>query len=76
MVYRGTVHGGLVILERGAALPDGMDVIVEPLCTAVPDTVPTAWVPSLRNGVPVFPSRGNGTAANLDLVNKLRDEAS
>ncbi len=30
MVYRGKVKNGVVVFEKGAALPDGTDVRVEP----------------------------------------------
>ena len=30
MVYRGKVKNGVVVLEKGAELPDGMEVRVEP----------------------------------------------
>jgi hypothetical protein len=72
MVYRGTVQGGLVVLEPGVHLPDGMNVTIQPV-QAAPVTTPP-FISPLRNGVPDFPSHGNGTVSNLDLVNKLRDE--
>ena len=71
MVYRGQVFGDVIVLEGGVRLPEGSEVLVQPIVPmAVPVPNPTMI---LKNGVPVFPA-GNGPAANLDLVNELRDD--
>ncbi|HPD29705.1 MAG TPA: hypothetical protein PLL20_06900 [Phycisphaerae bacterium] len=31
MTYKGKVQGGVVVLEGGAALPEGAEVVVEPV---------------------------------------------
>ena len=31
MTYKGKVQGGVVVLESGVALPEGADVVVEPV---------------------------------------------
>jgi hypothetical protein len=72
MVYRGQVLGDVIVLADGVRLPDGSEVLVEPIvrltASAEPD-VPT------RNGVPVFPSLEVGSTPDLELVNELRDDA-
>jgi hypothetical protein len=34
MVYRGRVKGGVVVLETGASLPEGIEVRIEPVSPA------------------------------------------
>ncbi len=38
MVYRGHVKGGVVVLEKGAGLPEGTEVRIEPV--AAPEQSP------------------------------------
>lgn len=73
MVYRGQVSGEVIVLAGGVRLPEGCQVLVEPV-TATVASAPTVSYPT-RNGVPVFPSQAAGTQRNLELVNELRDEA-
>ena len=70
MVYRGRVFGDVIVLADGARLPEGSEVLVEP----IGPRVAAASTPAMntRNGVPVFPANGTGLAPNLDLVNDLR----
>ncbi len=75
MVYRGTVRGGLVVLEAGVHLPDGLDVNVEPVPVAPTQKDVLSLASAIRNGVPLFHQRGSGSASDLDIVNRLRDEA-
>lgn len=75
MVYMGTVRGGMVVLQPGADLPDGLDVTVEPLRAHSTPAGNPATFSSMRNGVPVFPQQGKKVAADLEFVNQLRDEA-
>lgn len=72
MVYRGQVLGNVIVLADGVLLPDGSDVLVEPILRASP--VPALGIPT-RNGVPIFPSSGNGLEPGLAVVNELRDDA-
>lgn len=72
MVYRGRVLGNVIILADGVHLPDGSEVLVEPIHRS--SQVPAPGVPT-RNSVPVFPSAGIGEAPDLELVNNLRDDA-
>jgi len=76
MVYRGQVRGGVVVLQPGVCLPEGLYVAVEPL-DAERSRAPleTPRLP-LRNGVPVFPRHESGVTPDLDRVNRLRDEAT
>jgi hypothetical protein len=41
VTYRGRVEGGVVVLEQGAAIPDGTLVLVEP----APESAPTNLAP-------------------------------
>jgi len=72
MVYRGQVCGAVIVLPPGVRLPDGMEVLVEPIDSTSSEVQPTGL--TLRNGVPVFPRNGGGPAPNLKVVNDLRDE--
>jgi len=74
MVYRGKVHGSVVVLQPGIQLPDGLEVTIEPLPVQSPQPNPAGIPSARRNGVPVFPASKNGYAPGLDLVNQLRDE--
>jgi hypothetical protein len=74
MTYRGKSRGGVVVLEHGIRLPDGLDVIVEPLHTESVRATLLGSPPIMRNGVPVFPRAARPDAPGLDLVNQLRDE--
>ncbi len=38
MTYKGTVKGGVIVLEPNAAIPDGTEVRVEPVAKAVDPT--------------------------------------
>jgi uncharacterized protein (DUF433 family) len=40
MVYRGKVRGGVVVLAAGTELPEGLDVIVEPVQASSSETSP------------------------------------
>ena len=42
MEYRGRVKGGVVVLEAGASLPEGLEVRVAPLPTGEREG-PTIW---------------------------------
>jgi len=72
MVYQGTVRGGVVILDPGTQLPDGLTVTVQPV--TVPPPAPVSSPDNIRNGVPVFISDFSALAPGLDVVNQLRDE--
>jgi len=74
MVYRGKVHGGVVVLQPGIQLPEGLEVTVQPLQVQSLQPSPANFTSTMRNGVPVFPRRKGGRAPGLDLVNQLRDE--
>ena len=72
MVYRGQVIGEVIVLADGVRLPEGSEVLVEPLgAMSAPSRAPAV---TMRNGVPVFPASANGAAPNLALVNALRDD--
>jgi hypothetical protein len=74
MVYRGQVHGDVIVLSGGVRLPQGTEVLVEPVQKGTFSPKPTGM--TTRNGVPVFPKADTGTVGNLDLVNELRDDPS
>ena len=74
MVYQGTVRGGVVVLDSGAHLPDGLTVTVQPVCDRSPSLTAADSPKIMRNGVPIFTSDAMGPAPGLDLVNQLRDE--
>lgn len=74
MKYRGTVHGDVVVLGPGARLPDGLEVEIVPLRAEEAGLGADSYPLEMRNGVPVFPQCGSGVAADLELVNRLRDE--
>ena len=73
MVYRGHVCGDVIVLPEGVCLPDGMEVLVEPIGTKAAGT-PTGEI-KLRNGIALFEPTGMGTPPNLQRVNELRDDA-
>ena len=73
MVYRGQVFGDVIVLADGVRLPEGSEVLVEPVGPRVAAAPPSAM--NTRNGVPVFPATGKGVAPSLGLVNELRDDA-
>ena len=73
MIYRGQVCGDVIVLSAGVRLPDGIEVLIEPVGLKAPAA--TASEMQMRNGVPVFPRNGQGAAPSLDLVNNLRDDA-
>jgi hypothetical protein len=75
MIYRGKVHGGVIVLPPGVELPDGLDVTIEPAPEVPRETHLPAPSPLLRNGVPVFPRVREGCCPGLELVNLLRDES-
>jgi len=72
MVYRGHVHGGVVVLPPEVLLPDGTRVTVE-VEQSVPELGTFSDLP-LRNGVPVFQWSHPEGEMDLDRVNQLRDE--
>jgi hypothetical protein len=72
MVYRGQVLGNVIVLADGVHLPEGSEVLVEPIHR--PPAVSVHGV-ATRNGVPIFPLRGIEQAPDLELVNNLRDDA-
>ena len=74
MTYRGKLRGGVVVLEPNVRLPDGLDVLIEPVPGVNVQAAPPKSSPIMRNGVPVFPRSANQCAPGLDLVNQLRDE--
>lgn len=76
MNYRGKVRDGVVVLDPGVQLPDGLEVVVEPLEAACGPTSPATFCETMRNGVPVFSRSDRGTAPGLELVNQLRDETA
>lgn len=65
----------MVILPAGVELPNGLAVSVEPIEVAPPDSIPTQQFSNSRRGVPVFPRLDSEGRPDLDLVNKLRDDA-
>lgn len=74
MTYQGTVANGVVVIEPGIVLPEGAKVSIEVQST---ETIPQKCSKSkveIRNGIPVFLDNGSGFQADLDLVNRLRDE--
>lgn len=72
MVIHGKVQNGVIIVQPGVHLPEGLDVIVKPV-EARPQDPSASRSFSLRNGVPVFPPRTSDVAPTLELVNRLRD---
>lgn len=73
MVYRGQVTGDVIVLADGVRLPEGSEVLVEPIGAR---NTPVPGLPyATRNGVPVFPPSAVGPALDLNLVNQLRDDA-
>ncbi len=61
MVYRGTVHGGVVVLDDGQVLPDGTQVRVSPLQEAArptgsPRTLATKLLDLAGSAGPGLPS--------------------
>jgi len=75
MIYRGKVHGGVVVLPPEIRLPEGLDVTVEPAPKEPRETQSTVPRRMMRNGVPVFPRACAGLRPGLELVNLLRDES-
>ena len=44
MVYKGTVKGGVVVLESDSALAEGTEVLVQPVARSAADAgQPTIW---------------------------------
>ena len=75
MTYRGKLGGGVVVLDLDVRLPDGLEVLVEPVQADRVQIAPTTSPPPMRNGVPVFPRSIHQATPGLDLVNQLRDES-
>jgi hypothetical protein len=73
MVYRGQVCGEVIVLAPGVRLPEGMEVLIEPIGSRRAESPITEF--PLRNGVPVFPRNGSSPAPSLGIVNQLRDDA-
>jgi hypothetical protein len=74
MIYRGKVHGGVVILPPEVQLPDGTDVNVQPLTDVQPG--PAGFNGAVLNGVPLLPGRDSETVVGMELVNRLRDDVA
>lgn len=74
MTYRGAVRNGVVVLSPDAHLPDGQDLIVQPIESQSARPISERWQNAIRNGVPVFPPSDVETAPDMRLVNELRDE--
>lgn len=72
MVYRGQVCGDVIVLTDGMRLPDGSEVLVEPVGQK-PLPVATESF-NIRNGVPIFPPSGTDFRPDMNLVNALRDD--
>ena len=72
MIYRGQVCGNAIVLSPGAHLPEGTEVLVEPIEPKATGT-PANEV-KIRNGIAIFEPTGVGPPPNLDLVNDLRDD--
>ena len=65
MVYRGEVRGGVVILEEGASIPEGTQVTIAPVLTAI--VSPSATEPDLRRLGELAVETGiTDLAANID----------
>lgn len=75
MIYRGKVHGGVVVLPPEIRLPGGLHVTVEPAPKELRGTQSTVPPRMMCNGVPVFPRACEGLRPGLELVNLLRDES-
>lgn len=75
MTYQGTVRGGVVVLEPGAHLPDGLSVTVQPAIEQKQTDGGDKLSITMRNGVPVFMPNTTTVRPSLDLVNQLRDES-
>ena len=73
MVYKGHVCGDVIVLSEGIRLPDGVEVLVEPIAVPAP-AAPTTDV-KLRNGIALFESTVASPPPSLGLVNELRDDA-
>jgi hypothetical protein len=79
LVYQGVVRGGMVVLEAGARLAEGLQVIVQPADPHSADaslargTNGNAGI-TMRNGVPVFPAQHGPSPPGIELVNQLRDD--
>jgi hypothetical protein len=73
MIYRGQVQGDVIVLSDGIRLPEGIEVLVEPLIH--PISPPSLAGVAIRNGVPIFPKSENVARPDLEFVNALRDEA-
>jgi hypothetical protein len=60
MTYRGTVRQGVVVLEPGAAPPEGADVtvteVVRPSAAVNPTQTPGAWLMRYAGAVKGLPS--------------------
>ena len=72
MVYRGQVCGDVIVLSDGVHLPEGLEVLVQPVGVEAGNAPPIEV--KLRNGIAVFDSTGMGPAPDLELVNELRDD--
>ena len=67
MVYRGHVKGGVVVFEKGAVLPEGTEVRIEPVVPAggVPAQGPTL-AEQLANVIGTVPELPPDMAAQHD----------
>jgi len=74
MIYRGKVHGGVIVLPPGVQLPEDSNVMVEPVRDPLRIQDSVHYMGSMRNGVPIFPIAASGPGPGLELVNRLRDE--
>jgi hypothetical protein len=72
VVYRGQVSGDVIVLADGMRLPDGSEVLVEPVGQK---SLPVATESfTMRNGVALFPPSGADFRPDMNLVNELRDD--
>ncbi len=73
MIYRGKVYGDAVKLPPGVRLPEGTEVLLEPIVAGHGKSPTSSGAPeTVRNGVPVFPRR-IGSVPDIELVNKLHE---
>jgi hypothetical protein len=75
MTFRSKVVGDVIVLPPGVSLPEGMEVTVEVPNQSAPTGSGTSE-PSIRNGVPIFPSVVGAPQSDLALINNLSDNES
>ncbi|MEQ8211179.1 MAG: hypothetical protein RH917_15235 [Lacipirellulaceae bacterium] len=74
MTYQGTVSNGVVVFEPGVVLPEGAKVSIEVETAETTQHETSRSQVEIRDGIPVFLDNGSGFQADMDLVNRLRDE--